>query len=208
LPSELHDLKARLRAEAKRRRASAAAAAPEAGAEASRRLLEAMNRGPIPLVDGAPVSAYWPKGDELDLRTAMTILAGRGHAVGLPVVVGAEAPLLFRAWQPDAEMVPAGFGLLEPGAGQAEVVPELLLVPLLAFDRRGMRLGYGGGFYDRTLAKLSAAGLKPLAVGLAYAEQEMAEVPGDATDRRLDWIVTEREVIEIREPGHAAAILR
>ncbi len=201
-------MKKRLRAEARQRRAAACAVASAAGEALGRRLLDALDRGEIALATGAPVSAYWPKGDELDPRSAMTGLAERGHVIGLPVVVEPEAPLLFRAWRPGDELCPAGFGLLEPAPGRPEVIPELLLVPLLAFDRRGMRLGYGGGFYDRTLARLEARGVAPLAVGLAYAGQELPEVAVGATDRRLDWIVTDSELIDTRETGHAAAVLR
>ena len=205
---DLQEVKKRLRAEARKRRAAACVAAPGAGEALGRRLLAALDRGEVPLAPGAPVSAYWPKGDELDPRAAMTALAERGHAIGLPIVVEAKAPLVFRAWRPGDELCPAGFGLLEPAPGQPEVIPELLLVPLLAFDRRGMRLGYGGGFYDRTLARLETRVVAPLAVGLAYTGQELPEVAVGATDRRLDWIVTDSELIDTRETGHAAAVLR
>ncbi len=201
-----HDEKRRLRAEAKRRRA--AVADPVACRQLCACLGDAIAGRRIALAPGAAVSAYWPKGDEVDLRPAMTALARQGHPIGLPVVMNPEAPLLFRLWAPGDRLVEAGFGLMEPSAERAEVTPEILLMPLLAFDRRGMRLGYGGGFYDRTLAGLDDRGLAPLAVGIAYAGQELPEVPFDSTDRPLDWVVTENEVIDTREFAGATAVLR
>ncbi len=207
MSAELDEKKRRLRAEAKRRRAAAAAALPEAGDAVSRRLLAELGRDAIALGPGAAVSAYWPKDDELDPRPVIRALAGRGHPIGLPVVLARAAPLVFRRWAPGERLEPAGYGLQVPAEDQPEVVPELLLVPLLAFDRAGTRLGYGGGYYDRTLARLAAAG-RALAVGLAYAGQEMAGLPRTSTDRPLDWVVTETETIAMGDAGHAAAVLR
>jgi 5-formyltetrahydrofolate cyclo-ligase len=143
-----------------------------------------------------PVSAYWPKGDELDPRPLMAALDALGHNIGLPIVVRRGAPLLFRRWQPGDDLTPAGYGLFEPAVDQGRVIPQVLFVPLLAFDRDGYRLGYGGGFYDRSLAELRSAGAV-LAIGLAYAGQEVARVPRGPEDQRLDRIVTETETIEI-----------
>ena len=126
----------------------------------------------------------------------MAALAARGHPIGLPVVVAPGAPLAFRSWRDGDALAPAGFGLYEPAAGRRELTPALLLVPLLAFDRRGGRLGYGGGFYDRTLDRLRRTG-RPVAVGLAYAGQEQRRLPLAATDQRLDWVVTEAEAIAV-----------
>jgi len=145
---------------------------------------------------GAAVSGYWPMRSELDPRPILTALSARGHPLCLPVVAGKARPLVFRAWHPGDALVAGGYGTQVPDAGQEVVVPHLLLVPLLAFDRAGYRLGYGGGFYDRTLAALRAAG-PVVAVGLAFCAQEVDTVPHDATDARLDWIVTEAEAIEI-----------
>ncbi len=192
MTTDLHELKRRLRSEAKRRRAEAAAGASTAGAAVARRLTELLESGVVRLKAGAAVSGYWPKGDELDPRPAMAALAARGHPLGLPVVVAPGAPLAFRAWRKGDDLTPAGFGLHEPASSRPELTPDLLLVPLLAFDRRGGRLGYGGGFYDRTLATLRRAG-RPIAMGLAYADQEQHRLPQAAGDQRLDWIVTETE---------------
>ena len=177
--------KARVRDEARRRRKMAHD--PGRGAAACDHLLDYL----APHL-GRPVSGYLPIRDEIDPIPAMTALA-RHAPVGVPVIAGPGRPLDFHLWQPDAALVPGTFGTRAPAASVA-MVPEVLIVPLLAFDRSLMRLGYGGGFYDRTLAKLRAEG-PVLAVGLAYAAQEIAVVPTDATDMRLDSIVTEDEVI-------------
>ncbi len=142
------------------------------------------------------VSAYWPMRDEMDVRPLMRRLADAGWQLSLPVVVRRGQPLTFRLWHEDDSLVPAAFGQLEPAVDRPVVAPDLLLVPLLAFDRRGWRLGYGGGFYDRTLAALRSGG-RPVAVGVAYAGQEVAAVPHGPHDQRLDWIVTEREAIAV-----------
>lgn len=196
LATDLDRLKSDLRRAAKARRAEAAG--PGAAAAVRDRLLDLLDRGLLALAPGAPVAGYWAKGDELDPLPLLESLAGRGHPVGLPVVVAPGAPLVFRRWRPGEALVPAAFGLREPAADSPEVTPELVLAPLLAFDRRGFRLGYGGGFYDRTLARLSAA--RPvLAIGLAYAGQEMDRVPAGDSDWRLDAVVTETEAILVGE---------
>ncbi len=186
-PAVIAEAKAALRqAAAERRRQAAAALAPDL---AGRRVLGHILAS-IDLPPGAAVSAFWPLDEELDLREVVAHLHGAGHEIGLPVVLGRGRPLLFRRWQPDTVLVQGGFRVMTPPPAAPEVVPSVLLVPLLAFDSAGYRLGYGGGFYDRTLAKLRAAG-PVLAIGVAYAAQEVAEVPREATDQKLDWIVTE-----------------
>jgi 5-formyltetrahydrofolate cyclo-ligase len=187
----LDEEKRRLRPQAKQQRAAAAARAGDAAAKVATRALEG---SAVPA--GRAVSAYWPKGDELDPRPLMAALDARGHVIGLPVVMRPGAPLSFRRWRPGDHLAPAGFGLREPAAGQDRVIPQVLFVPLLAFDRDGYRLGYGGGFYDRSLAELRSEGAV-LAIGLAYAGQEIARVPRGPDDQRLDRIVTETETIEI-----------
>lgn len=187
---DLAAVKRGLRAEAEAARAAAAAAAgPEAGSRLAERLLQAV----VPAA-GAIVSAYWPMRDEMNPLPTLEALAARGHPTCLPVVPGRARPLVFRAWQPGAPLVPAPFGTSVPPEEAPEVEPDLLLVPLLAFDRRGYRLGYGGGFYDRTLERLRAR--KAItAVGVAFAGQERAAVPHDSLDQRLDLIVTEAAVL-------------
>ena len=185
----LAERKAGLRPAALARRAEAAAAPDAADALRGRFL------GAIAVPEDAAVSGYWPSRGEIDPRPLMTDLAGRGHAVGLPVVVAEAAPLRFRRWSPGDRLEPGAFKIDVPAPFRPEVVPLVLLVPLLAFDRAGYRLGYGGGFYDRTLATLRRAAAATLAVGLAFAGQEIEAVPRDGFDARLDWIVTEREAL-------------
>ncbi|MFO1082623.1 MAG: 5-formyltetrahydrofolate cyclo-ligase [Reyranellaceae bacterium] len=137
------------------------------------------------------VSGFWPIKDEIDIRPLMAALAGAGCGLALPVVVGKRQPLLFRAWQPDEPLESGVFGTLQPAAGRPEVEPDALLVPLLACDNEGWRLGYGGGFYDRTLAGLRAR--KPVtAVGVAFDLQRVDAVPHGPDDQRLDWLLTDR----------------
>ncbi len=139
---------------------------------------------------GAAVSGYWPGRSELDIRPLMTALEREGHPIGLPVVVGRGKPLLFRRWRPGLALEAKAFGLREPPAAAPEVVPQVLLVPFLAFDAEGYRIGYGAGYYDRTLAALRAKA-DVLAIGVGYAAQRVERLPRDGHDERLDWVVTE-----------------
>ncbi len=189
----LYASKRRARAVAKVARAEAAAEDPVAtGYALCERVLPAIN-----FPRGCVVSAYWPIGSEIDPRPLMIHLHELGHPIVLPVTPGLGNPLVFRAWRPDDALEAAEFGTRVPLAFQPELTPRVLIVPLLAFDRAGYRLGYGGGYYDRTLARLRESGAV-LAVGVAYAAQEVAEVPRDGSDQPLDWIVTEAESIRVR----------
>jgi 5-formyltetrahydrofolate cyclo-ligase len=145
---------------------------------------------------GAVVSGYMPMADELDVLVALEHFHRHGHACCLPVVIGRGRPLLFRLWRPGEALAAGPMGVREPSADSPEATPSLLLVPLLAFDRSGNRIGYGAGFYDMTLARLRAAG-PILAVGVAYAGQEAQAVPAGPGDEPLDLIVTEREAIPV-----------
>lgn len=119
----------------------------------------------------------------------MAWLQAEGFKLALPVMQGREKPLLMRAWSPGDTMAPAQWGIAEPLDDKPEVEPDVVLVPLLAFDARGYRLGYGGGFYDRTLRRLRK--LKPVvAVGIAYDEQRVDAVPAESYDEKLDWVLT------------------
>ncbi|MDO9640144.1 MAG: 5-formyltetrahydrofolate cyclo-ligase [Pseudotabrizicola sp.] len=138
---------------------------------------------------GAVLSGYMPMRTEIDPLPAMAAHQG---PVGVPVIIGPAQPLRFREWSPGSAMLAGDFGALIPAEG-GWLEPAVLIVPLLAFDARGYRLGYGGGFYDRTLEGLRARG-PVLAVGFAFAAQEVAAVPIDATDQRLDMIVTDQGV--------------
>jgi 5-formyltetrahydrofolate cyclo-ligase len=138
---------------------------------------------------GKALAGYMPMRTEIDPLPAMAAHQG---VVAVPVIVGAGQALRFREWSPGCAMEPGAFGALIPAEG-AWVEPEVLIVPLVGFDARGNRLGYGGGFYDRTLQGLRARG-PVLAVGFAFAGQEMAELPIEPTDQKLDVIVTEKGV--------------
>jgi 5-formyltetrahydrofolate cyclo-ligase len=142
--------------------------------------------------DAEPVAGYWPIRDEIDPRPALRSLAASGVALALPVVTARDAPLSFRRWWPDAPMTDGAFGVPIPADG-ARCLPATLIVPLLAFDRDGWRLGYGGGFYDRTIAALRPSGVR--AIGFAHAAQEVAAVPREVDDQRLDLVVTNTEII-------------
>ncbi len=135
---------------------------------------------------GKALAGYMPMRTEIDPLQAMAAHQG---PVGVPVILGPGQPLKFRQWSPEAPMVAGDFGALIPQSGDW-IEPEVVIVPLVAFDARGYRLGYGGGFYDRTLEGLRAK--RPtLAVGFAFAAQEMPQVPIETTDQPLDAIVTE-----------------
>lgn len=144
---------------------------------------------------GAIIAGYWPMSDEMDPRPVLLAFAARGHRLALPITPRRGQPLTFRAWAPGGVLRPGPMGTSEPAEGEA-LTPDWLLVPLLAFDRAGRRLGYGGGYYDRTLAALPGA--KP--IGIAYAGQEMAEVPAGPQDFRLPLIATEAGVIFCGDP--------
>jgi 5-formyltetrahydrofolate cyclo-ligase len=187
-PASLVEEKDLARREAgRRRRELAAALAPMVAGRAAAE--QFMSHFKVP--KSAAVSAYWPMGDELDPRPLIRRLHEAGHVIGLPVVVAKGAPLLFRQWTPETKFVAGGFKTEVPEPGAPEVVPTVLLVPLLAFDAAGYRLGYGGGFYDRTLAQLRVIS-HVSAVGFAYDGQEVAAVPRADYDQPLDGIVTER----------------
>jgi 5-formyltetrahydrofolate cyclo-ligase len=192
-PEDLADAKKKLRKEAKRQRAAAAAAAPDAGARLCEHLL-----ANVTFPKDVAVSAYWPMGDEIDPLPTLRRLHREGHPIGLPVMPGAAQPLQFRAWHPDLDLADGGFGTRIPPETAPPIVPQILLVPMLAFDRRGYRLGYGGGFYDRTLEKLRAQNPLTRAVGIVYADQEVPEVPIDRYDQRLDMVVSEQGPIALR----------
>jgi 5-formyltetrahydrofolate cyclo-ligase len=137
------------------------------------------------------VSGFTSFRTEIDVIPLLARLAGDGWGTALPVVTADHAPLTFRCWTPGGPTVPGRFGIPVPHDTADEVVPDVLLVPMLAFDRGGFRLGYGGGFYDRTVERLRQ--LKSVvAIGIAYAAQEVAAVPRGRYDQPLDWIMTER----------------
>lgn len=151
----------------------------------------------VTMAPGSIVAGYAPIRDEIDVMPLLSELSARGHGCALPVVTGRDAPLTFRAWSPGMALTEAAFGVSVPPASSPEVTPDVVLVPMLAFDADCRRIGYGAGFYDRTLAGLRAGG-SVLAIGIAYADQQVDEVPADGHDQGLDLIVTERSVIRPR----------
>jgi 5-formyltetrahydrofolate cyclo-ligase len=153
---------------------------PALGARLTEPLLRA---GIIP--SQAIIGGFWPIRDEIDIRPLLPALHAQGHPLALPVTGRRGEPLVFRAWQPGAPLLPGRFGTSHPAG--AVVTPDVLLIPLLAFDAEGHRLGYGGGFYDRTLALLPGS----LRIGCAFASQELDSVPQGPYDQTLHAVVTE-----------------
>ena len=186
--TSLDDAKRALRAAALRARAGHDALA--CGRALAGHVLDRM-----PPAAGAVVSGFWPLGEEIDIRPLLEALVERGHLVVLPVTPRRGLPLTFREWTPGSPMEPERFGTLRPIG--PERVPDWLFVPLLAFDRSCHRLGYGAGYYDRTLAALPPS---RVAVGCAYAAQQVDAVPVGPYDVALDAVATEQGIIT-REAG-------
>ncbi|WP_237154489.1 5-formyltetrahydrofolate cyclo-ligase [Oryzibacter oryziterrae] len=181
-------LKAHLRAEAlSRRDALPEAERIAASAAIAERILA------LDLAPGAVVSAFLPIRSEVDLRPTITALSARGHAIGLPIM--RKPDLVFRVWTPGADLVPLGFGTYGPGPEAAEVLPDVMLVPLSAFDRSCGRIGYGKAFYDLTIAGYHQNGRFPRLIGVAFSVQSVEEVPIEPHDVRLHMVITERDVV-------------
>lgn len=175
----------RERMKAERRRA--AETRPDAARHAAANFLAR-----VPLPHGIAVALYHPIRDELDTGPLAAALRERGARLVLPVTGSKKAPLVFRLHDGAGPLVPDRHGAMTPAPEAPVVRPGIVVTPLLAFTRRGDRLGYGGGYYDRTLAALRAEG-EVLAVGFGYGAQEVDALPSSPLDQRLDWIVTERE---------------
>jgi 5-formyltetrahydrofolate cyclo-ligase len=143
------------------------------------------------------LSGYISMRAEVNVENALKKAHQREIATCLPCIVQKAAPLVFRAWSPGAPLLSGMYECKEPAADAAVVTPDVLLVPMLAFTRKGQRLGYGGGYYDRTLAQLRQAGTLKAAIGIAFAVQEVESLPDDTHDALLDYIVTESEIIKI-----------
>jgi 5-formyltetrahydrofolate cyclo-ligase len=179
------------KADARKQAAVARATAHKALKDEAPLLLVGMSFPVSPTATRKVVSAFFPYQNEIDARPLLGKLAGEGWTTCLPIVIKLGEPLIFKRWTPGAPTVPGRWEIPQPADEAEEVEPDVLLVPLMAFDRRGFRLGYGGGFYDRTLVKLRAK--KPIvAIGLAYAAQEVDSIPHDAHDQKLDFVMTEK----------------
>ncbi len=186
MSSPIDDEKKRLRAAARRQRADVAAAlGPVAAAAMARHFLDTVRLGGVQIVAG-----YWPMREEIDPLLLLERLAERGHALALPVVTARDAALDFRSWKRGDALERGDFNTQQPPPSAPLVTPTIVLVPLLAFDEAGHRLGYGGGHYDRTLQQLRKGSV--LAVGLAYEGQRVKTLPLHENDQRLDWVVTEQ----------------
>ena len=183
--------KAELRREAAARRDALPADMRKAAAEAI-----ASRAFPFAIAPGTIVSGFMPLKSEINPLPLLKKLAEAGASLALPKIAGRGKPLILRAWH--GEPLDAGqWGIREPKPEAAEVEPDILLVPLLAFDRTGHRIGYGAGYYDMTIARLRS--LKAVtAVGIAFAAQEISAVPTTERDARLDFVLTENEVIAIK----------
>ena len=152
---------------------------------------------PFALTPGAILAGYWPIKNEIDPFPLMTRLAEAGARLTLPVVAATNHPLQFRAWSPDIDMEKGAFGILQPPSDAQQLVPDIVITPLAAFDRSGHRIGYGAGYYDRSLVLLRLE--KPvIAVGMAFSVQEVPHVPFEAHDVPLDFVLTEIETLDCR----------
>jgi 5-formyltetrahydrofolate cyclo-ligase len=152
---------------------------------------------PVAVRPGVVVSGYSPMRSEVNPVPLMRAFAKVGARLALPVVAGRGKPLTMRAWMFGAPLVAGVWGIREPAADASEIDPDILIVPLAAFDRTGQRIGYGAGYYDRTINRLR--GLKPVtAIGIAFAAQEIPRIPASERDARLDLVLTETEVIDFR----------
>ena len=183
----IEDVKADLR-----RQAHAARAALSDSSRAEAAALVAQHFfADISFEPGDVVAAYWRIRDELDCQPILVRLMDTNQTVVLPVVVGPEQPLQMRIWEQGASLYEAGFGTLAPSDLAPQTEPDIVIMPLLGFDSQGTRLGYGGGYYDRTLAHMKKS---PRLIGLAFAAQELDVIPRDSHDVPLDAIITEAGV--------------
>ena len=152
---------------------------------------------PFDIAHGTIVAGYSPIRSEIDPTPLMRKLAAQGAQLALPVITARDAPLIFRVWSPGAELVRGPLGILEPSPEAASVIPDILLVPLAAFDRSGHRIGYGAGHYDRTFAQLRPS-KAVTAAGVAFAAQEIVAVPMQPHDVALDYVLTETQWFDFR----------
>jgi 5-formyltetrahydrofolate cyclo-ligase len=181
-----------LRREAIARRDALPAAERAAAADAI-----AAREFPVSMAPGALLSGFMPLKSEINPMPLMRKLAAAGAKLALPVVAGRGQPLVMRAWNMGESLAAGVWGIREPKSDAPQVDPDILLVPLLAFDRAGHRIGYGAGYFDLTIHALRAK-KAVVAVGIAFAAQEISAVPATPRDARLDLVLTEREIIDCR----------
>jgi len=185
--------KEQLRKEALVRRDAMSAVERQAAAEAI-----AARVFPIPLRPGSVVSGFMPMKSEINPLPLLKRLAGEGATLALPVVAGRGKPLVMRAWKFGAPLDAGVWGIRQPKPDAPEVDPDILIVPLAAFDRSGQRIGYGAGYYDMTIHRLRKD-KSITAIGIAFATQEIPQVPATERDAKLDLVLTEREIIDCRK---------
>ena len=189
----ISERKAQLRLQALVARDALPAAERAAGAETV-----ASRPFPLNIARGTIVSGFSPMKTEINPVPLMRKLADAGAKLALPAIAGRGKPLIMRAWNFGDPMKSGQWGIREPVPEAPEVAPDILIVPLAVFDRTGHRIGYGAGYYDMTINALRAK-KKVTAIGIAFAAQEIAQVPATERDARLDLVLTEREVIDFRE---------
>jgi len=170
------------------RRAAHAARGPEAAAALAARIAAELPAA------GYCVAGYWPLGDEIDIRPTLAAFKAAGGDIALPVAAQQGQVLIFRNYTPGDPLDSGPFGTQHPSARASVVAPDVLLLPLIAFDLTGQRLGYGAGYYDRTVSALRAE-RKIVVIGVAYDEQEVAAVPVDDHDQAMDAVVTDRRTL-------------
>jgi 5-formyltetrahydrofolate cyclo-ligase len=193
-PADVAALKANLRLQGRERRAVAYRVS---GAQIATQVTNYLPELYLP--PRCVVAGYIQHGTELDPLPMLKMLRDNGHRLALPTVTAKNAPMVFRAWTPGEPLVSDVAGLPAPPETAVNVVPEALIVPLIAFDGKGTRLGTGAGYYDRTLPDLRANNPKLLVVGIGFAVQQERDLPREATDVPLDAMITERGVLWFRE---------
>ncbi len=171
--------------EARRRARKVRASIPDKNVGA-----ELVSHWPIEHFNGKSIAGFWPIKDEIDPRLLLKNLQDKGNTIALPAIVKPDHPLEFRQWTPTMQLVDGPFKTLEPPSEAVKILPDIVFVPLLAFNSEGERLGYGGGFYDRTLAKLRSM-KSVFACGVAFSPQETRYIPTDEFDQKLNGILTE-----------------
>lgn len=180
-----------LRLAARQRRATLTADNQRAHADAfAHHFLKSVN------VNGHIIAGYWATQGELDVMPLLQMLVKKGHTCCLPAITPASKQLLFRRWQAGAAMESGAFGIIEPTAENESLVPDTLIVPLVAFDAARHRIGYGGGYYDCTLNALHQGGHRFTTIGAAYSIQQVDAIPAEPHDEVLDMIITEKGVLK------------
>ncbi len=191
-PSAITEQKSALRASALALRDAMLAAERQAAAE-----MIAARGLPIEVTPGAIVSGFMPMKTEINPLPLLRKIAGQGAQLALPCIAGRGKALIMRAWKFGDAFKEGQWGIREPMPDAPEVAPDILIVPLACFDRAGHRIGYGAGYYDMTIHVLRAK-KKVVAIGVAFAAQEIAQVPATERDERLDFVLTEKEIIAFR----------